>query len=159
MRTFLLKNNKPIIKWGLLQPNIRYKGLIPKDYDLAINPNSPYIIVDVDKHSEDKDGFVELRKLSLSLQAELTSTFNYPTKHNGRHFWFYYTGDKVLMNKASSLGIDLRIGYTQNSKGKITHNGGYIKWHPRDTYTIEEVLDQINLSSKEMNEWLEKIFS
>lgn len=156
MRSFLLKNNCPIVSWGSLPPDTMFEGDIPEEYDLAINPHHPYIIVDVDRHSEDKDGFANIPK---HLEAELNGTFNYPTKRNGRHFWFYYTGDKVLLNKASNLGIDLRIGYTVDSEEKVVNNGGYIKWHPRNTMNIVDELWSAKPTSKEMNQWLESIFS
>ena len=148
MRSFLLKNNKPIISWGLLPDGTLYQGKIPDGFDLAVNPHNPYIIVDIDRH--DKDGFLNIPE---HLKPELESTLNYSTKRNGLHAWFYYSGDKILANKASNLGIDLRTG---NADG---YNGGYVKWHPRDTMRIEDVLWQAKETSKEMNEWLEGLFS
>ena len=153
MRSFLLKNNHPVIKWGLLKDNTLYKGDIPEGYDLAINPHQPYIIVDVDRHGK-KDGFLNIPE---HLKPELEATLNYPTKNNGRHYWFYYTGDKFLSNKASNLGIDLRIGNKKFSDTEWTH-GGYVKWHPRNTMRIEDVLHKANKTSPEMNKWLEDLF-
>lgn len=152
MRSFLLKNNKPIIAWGILPDNIMYQGIIPTGYDLAVTPDPNMIIVDVDRHGH-KDGFNIINKLPLQLQAELVNTFNYPTKHDGRHFWFVYTGDKVLMNKASGLGIDLRIG------PKKDNSGGYVKWHPRDDIDPKIVRSEAKGTSPEMNEWIESLFS
>lgn len=150
MRTFLLNNKgKPLIKWGLLKENTFYEGDIPDNYHLAINPHTPYIIVDVDRHSKDKNGFLNIPE---ELKEELEATLNYSTKRNGRHYWFFYNGDNTLMNKASNLGIDLRIGYTDN------HNGGYVKWHPRNNMDIRDVLHQVNTTSIELNEWLESLF-
>lgn len=148
MKSFLLKNGKPIISWSLLPDNVLYKGSIPKGYDLAVCPHSKYIIVDVDRHG-DKDGFKEVPSEILS---ELAKTFSYPTKNNGKHYWLYYTGSTNLLNKASGLGIDLRVAASKKS------NGGYVKWHPRDTMCITECLNMINSSSMKMNEWLIKLF-
>jgi len=147
MKTFLLKNNVPIIKWGLLPDNVFFEGKIIEGYDLAVAPNQPYIIIDVDRHGK-VDGFTNLPK---NLLSELKATFSYPTKNNGRHYWFWYTGDNVLMNKASNQGIDLRIGANEN-------NGGYVKWHPRDSMDIREQLDKINETSPNMNKWLVSLF-
>ena len=154
MRSFLLKDGKPLIKWDLLPDNTMYQGKIPEGYDLAVNPHRPYIIVDVDRHG-DKDGFLNIPE---HLKAELESTFNYPTKHNGRHYWFYYSGDKFLGNKASKLGIDLRTGNKKFSDTEWTH-GGYVKWHPRDNMNIMDVLDKVNKSSVKLNDWLEDLFA
>lgn len=147
MRSFLLRNGKPLIKWGLLPDNTLYEGEIPEGYDLAINPHYPYIIIDVDRHN--KDGFLNIPEY---LKSELDSTLHYPTKHNGMHYWFYYTGDKSLPNKASKLGIDLRVWNNKDN------NGGYVKWHPRDTINIIDVLWQAQQTSKELNDWIEKLF-
>ena len=148
MRTFLLKNNKPTIAWSMIPGNIQFKGEIPEGFDLAINPHYPYIIVDVDRHG-DKDGFTVIPE---HLKDELNNTLKYPTKHNGMHYWFFYSGSGILANKASGLGIDLRVWYSENN------NGGYVKWHPRNTMKIEDVLHEANKSSKELNEWLESLF-
>ena len=147
MRSFLLRNGKPLIKWGLLPDNTLYEGEIPEGYDLAINPHYPYIIIDVDRHN--KDGFLNIPEY---LKPELDSTLHYPTKHNGMHYWFYYTGDKSLPNKASKLGIDLRVWNNKDN------NGGYVKWHPRDTINIIDVLWQAQQTSKELNDWIEELF-
>lgn len=154
MRSFLLRNNKPLIKWGLLPDNTLYKGNIPEGYDLAINPHQPYIIVDVDRHGK-KDGFTFIPN---HLKEELKATLHYPTKNNGMHYWFYYTGDKTLINKASNFGIDLRTGFKKFNDSEWT-NGGYVKWHPRNTMNIEDVLWQANQTSKMMNIWIEDLFS
>ena len=148
MRSFLLKNNKPIISWGALSDGTLFQGEIPEGYDLAVNPHQPYIIVDVDRHN--KDGFLNIPE---HLKSELESTLNYPTKNNGRHYWFYYTGVENLANKASNLGIDLRTGNAED------YNGGYVKWQPRNTIRIEDVLWQAKETSLKMNKWLEELFS
>jgi len=149
MRSFLLKNNKPIVSWGLIPQGTMFKGEIPEGYDLAINPHFPYIIVDVDRHGK-IDGF---ENIPAHIKIELDCTFNYNTKQNGTHYWLYYTGNVKLQNKASGLGIDLRIWNTEGN------NGGYVKWHPRNQYKIEDMLPKIRPSSPQMNKWIEKLFS
>ena len=148
MRSFLLNNNKPLVKWGLISDFNLYEGDIPEGFDLAINPHYPYIIIDVDRHK--KNGCLNIPS---NLKKELESTLNYPTKRNGRHYWFYYTGNKTLINKASNLGIDLRTGNIDE------YNGGYVKWHPRNTMRIEDVLWQAKQTSIKMNKWLESLFA
>lgn len=148
MKSFLLKKNTPIIKWSLLKDNTFYEGIIPEGYDLAVCPGE-YIVVDVDRHG-DKDGF---NSIPSYIYFEIRETFSYSTKNNGRHYWFKYTGSKTLMNKASGLGIDLRIGEKEGNAG------GYVKWHPRDTIDIRDKVSKINKTSLEMNKWLEKLFS
>jgi len=149
MKSFLLHNGTPIISWSMLPDNIFYEGKIPTGYDLAVCPHQPYIIVDIDRHEGSKDGF---KNTPEHLIMELDSTFSYPTKHNGRHYWFWYTGDTTLMNKASGIGIDLRIGARDDNAG------GYVKWHPRDSMDIRNQLGKINETSEEMNIWLNKLF-
>ena len=150
MRTFLLNKNKPIVKWGNLSPGTLYSGEIPEGFDLAINPHYPYIIVDIDRHGK-VDGFDNIPE---NIMEELDATLNYPTKNQGQHSWLYYTGNKELPNKASGLGIDLRVWYDKDEK----KNGGYVKWHPRNTMKIEDVLWMAQPSSKDMNRWIESIF-
>lgn len=152
MKTFLLRNsdNKPIINWGCLLDNTFFESKeIPEGYSLAISPNEPYIVIDVDRHEEDKDGF---RIIPDDILQELESSFNYPTKNNGKHYWFKYLGDKQLPNKASGFGIDLRIG---SRKGNC---GGYVKWHPRDTMDIRNEISKIKETSPRLNQWLEDLF-
>jgi len=148
MRSFLLKNGKPLVVWGLIPDHTLYEGKIPEGYDLAINPHEPYIIIDVDRHGK-KDGF---DYIPIEIQKELNLTFNYPTKNNGRHYWIYYTGNKTLPNKASGIGIDLRVWNTSNT------NGGYVKWHPRNAIKIKDVLWSAQPSSKNLNKWIENLF-
>lgn len=133
----------------MLKDETFYEGIIPKGYDLAVSPNSPYIIVDVDRHEGGEDGFNHVPK---NILQELNLTFNYPTEHNGRHYWLKYTGNKLLPNKASGIGIDLRIGAREGN------NGGYVKWHPRDSMDIREQLYNINDTSSMMNDWIEQLF-
>jgi hypothetical protein len=155
MKTFLLykSTGKPVITWGCLPDNVFFKGKIPEDCDLAVCPSKDYIIIDIDNHSEDKNGFELIKLLPWALQIELFDTFKYNTKNKGKHLWFKYTGDKVLLNKASGLGVDLRVSASKDSCG------GYVKWHPRDTIepTVAEIMAKS--TSKELNEWIESLFS
>jgi hypothetical protein len=149
MKTFLLKNNIPTIQWSLLKDNTFYNGVIPKKFDLAVCPSKEYIIVDVDRHG-DKNGFEHIPREIL---FELDKTFKYKTKNNGVHFWLRYTGSKQLLNKASGLGIDLRISASEES------NGGYVKWHPRNTINpINAEIYALDTSSV-LNKWIELLFS
>jgi len=141
MKSFLLKDKKPIIKWGALPDEVYFEGDIPKDYSLAICPSEGYIIIDVDKHGKE-NGFLNIPK---ELEKELDDTLNYSTKNNGKHYWFKYSGTKVLANKTSGLGIDLRT------------SKGYVVWYlDKD---IRKYTDKINNTSLELNQWLEKLFS
>ena len=78
--------------------------------------------------------------------VELRDTFHYKTRGNGRHCWLRYTGDKTLANKTSNLGIDSRI-----------EDKGYVVWY--NDRPIEDCIDEINFTSKRMNEWIESIFT
>lgn len=140
MKSFLLKDKQPILKWSMVPDEVYFEGKVPDGYGLAICPNAPYIILDVDMHG-DVDGF---KNLPMYLSKELYSSLNYPTKNNGRHFWLKYTGNENLMNKASKLGIDLR-----------THKG-YVKWYlDKD---IRNYIHLINETSVDLNLWLESLF-
>jgi hypothetical protein len=141
MKSFLLCNKSPIIKWGLLPDNTFFEGNLPEGFSLAVSPSEGTIIIDVDKHG-DINGFDNLPK---DLLQELTQTLKYNTKNNGCHYWFNYTGNKFLANKTSGLGIDLRT------------NKGYVVWYPKED--VRGLLHTINPTSQKMNEWLEKLFS
>lgn len=141
MKTFLLKGKQPIIKWGMLPDETYFEGIIPEGYNLAVNPSGNYIVIDVDNHG-DISGF---DSIPMSFQVELDNTFNYPTKNLGRHYWFKYTGDKPLANKTSGLGIDLRT------------NKGYVVYYPKND--IRQQLHLVKETSKQLNKWLEKLFS
>ena len=141
MKAFLLKDKKPIIKWSMLPDEVYFEGQKPEGFSLAIVPSKGYIVVDVDRHG-DQDGF---EVIPHELRNELHKTLNYKTKNNGMHFWFKYSGSKPLGNKTSGIGIDLR-----------THKG-YVVWYPEED--VRSVLDKVNNTSKEMNLWLEKLFS
>lgn len=155
MKSFLLNNKtkKPIILWGQLSDNVYFEGKIPDGYSLAVAPSQPYIIIDVDRHGA-KNGFDHIPPHIL---YELNLTFNYPTKNNGTHYWLEYSGDKVLPNKASGLGIDIRVGHRQFSKTEYSA-GGYVKWHPRDSMDIRNEIHRINKTSDIMNKWIEDLF-
>jgi hypothetical protein len=141
MREFLVKDKKPIVKWGFIRPNTYFKGSIPEGYKLAVSPCDNYIVVDVDVN-DDKNGF---DNIPAAILTELSETLNYQTKNKGRHYWLKYTGDKPLANKTSGLGIDLRT------------NKGYVVWY--HNVRIKDCLHEIKETSIEMNYWLEKLFS
>jgi len=140
MKSFLVKGKRPIIKWGSLPDNVFFEGKIPEGYKLAISPHDNYIIIDVDRHGA-VDGF---ENIPPYLKDEFSNTLNYPTKNNGGHYWFKYTGNKPLANKASALGIDLRT------------NRGYVVWYPKGD--VRDHMDEINDASAELNHWLENNF-
>lgn len=140
MRSFLLKDKIPILKWGMVPDETYFEGTIPKGYSLAISPHDPYVILDVDKHGE-IDGF---DNIPTHIKILLEKHFVYNTKNNGKHYWFKYTGTKKLMNKASGLGIDLRT------------NKGYVVWYKDKD--IRNYKHEIKKTSFEMNNWLEHLF-
>ena len=144
MHSFLVKLKKPLVKWTHLKDNTFFEGTIPEGYDLAVCPSEGMVILDVDKHGK-KNGF---EHIPPSLMFELKSTLNYPTKNSGRHFFFHYTGDKLLANTHSKYGIDLRT------------NRGYVVYYPANQGDdIRNHLDEIKDSSKEMNLFLEEAFT
>lgn len=147
MKSFLLKGKKPLISWGLQKDNTFYEGKVPDGYKLAVNPSKGFIVIDVDRHGK-IDGFDNIPQ---HLKEELSNTFHYDTKNNGMHYWFKYTGNRPLANKASNLGIDLRVGPSNGN------NGGYAVYYSNND--IREQLHLIKDSSKELNVWLESIFS
>lgn len=140
MKSFLLKAKKPIVKWGMIPDECYFEGEIPEGYGLAICPNAPYIILDVDRHGNINGA----NNIPRELFDELYYTLNYPTKNNGSHHWLKYTGVKELMNKPSGLGIDLR-----------TYKG-YVKWYKDKD--IRSYIHLINPTSETLNLWLEKLF-
>lgn len=140
LKSFLLKNNKPILKWGQIPDGYFFEGNIPEGYSLAVSPSSPYVILDVDV--KNVNGFKIIPKEILT---ELNNTFNYATKSGGRHYWIKYTGDKPLFNRATKYGIDLRT------------NKGYVRWYPKED--IRDCIFLIKDSTPILNEFLEKFFS
>lgn len=141
MKSFLLKNKKPICKWGLIPDNTFFEGELPETYSLAVCPSEGYIVLDIDRHG-DVDGF---KNVPVELVTELAETFNYPTKNNGRHYWFKYSGKEILANKASGIGIDLRT------------EKGYVVYYPKDD--IRGQMHLVKETSTQLNNWLEKLFS
>lgn len=143
MKTFLLKDKKPIVKWGMIPDETYFEGNIPEQYSLAVCPHDPYIILDIDRHGK-VDGF---ENIPADIAEELLTKdhFRYATKNNGSHIWLYYTGDKKLMNKASGLGIDLRT------------SKGYVKWYLPDS-DIRTYINCIKPTSPKLNTWLESLF-
>lgn len=141
MKSFLLKQKRPIIKWGSLPDNTFFEGELPNGFNLAVTPSKGTIIIDVDQHG-DISGFDNIPYL---IQIELDQTFNYNTKNNGKHYWFNYTGNKELANKTSGLGFDLRT------------NKGYVVYYPKND--IREQMHLVRETSENLNKWLEKHFS
>jgi len=141
MKSFLVRGKKPIIKWGMLPDGIFYEGAVPEGFSLAVCPSEGVVIIDVDRHGT-VDGF---DNIPSELEDELSSTLSYPTKNNGSHYWFHYTGEEALANKASKVGIDLR-----------THKG-YVVWYPSEE-DVRDCMYGVKESSPEMNKWLESLF-
>jgi hypothetical protein len=148
MKSFLAKDKKPLISWGSLPQGIFFEGVVPQGYQLCVCPGK-YIVIDVDVDDNNhKNGF---KNIPMLIQVELNDTFSYSTKRGGRHYWYLYTGDKILANKTSGLDIDLRIG---QKKG---NSGGYVVYYPNED--IRTKLHLIKETSIQLNEWLEKLFS
>lgn len=147
MKSFLLKQGKPQIRWGLLPDGVFFEGALPEGYDLALCPSDNYVILDVDVKNG-KDGFASIPMLVLQ---ELDETFNYFTRSGGRHYFIEYTGDKTLINRATEYGLDLRVGRRGDNAG------GYVKYvHTED---IRDCISRIQKSSPNLNAFLEKLFS
>lgn len=140
MRTFLLKDKSPILKWKHIPEESYFEGEIPEGYSLAVSPNNPYIILDIDKHG-DINGFDNIPSEYL---LDLSQHFCYDTKRDGRHYWLKYTGGKTLINRASGLGIDLR------------NNRGYAKWYLDGD--IRDYIHEIKETSPHLNSWIESLF-
>lgn len=141
MKSFLLREKSPTVRWSLIPDNIFFEGKVPDGYQLAISPSENYIILDVDRHGK-IDGF---DNIPLCIRAELEKTLNYATKNNGKHYWIRYSGNKLLRNKASGLGFDLR------------NNRGYAVWYLEGD--VRSHLYEINETSTKLNEFLELHFS
>ena len=140
MKTFLLKDKIPIIKWGRIADETYFEGNIPEGYSLAICPHKGYIVLDIDRHGE-IDGF---KHLPQELLPEINKTFTYDTLNKGKHIWFKYTGTKELKNRSSKLGIDLRT------------EKGYVRWYMDKD--IRSYIHLIQPTSPEMNNWIELLF-
>lgn len=148
MKTFLCKHKKPVAEWGMLPNGTYFKGDVPNGYELAISPSTNIIILDIDC----KNGKNGLINLPFDIFNQLV-TFGYRTPSGGYHIWLKYTGDKVLYNRSTDLGIDLRVGSNDNS------NGGYVIWYPRDKISPFDINDFIFDTNEDINEWLELLFS
>lgn len=146
MKSFLLKNNKPIVKWGLIPDETYFEGTVPEGYALAVCPSGNIVILDVDN----KNGKCGYENIPMLIQMELNTTFNYKTKSGGAHFWIEYTGNKELLNTSTKYGLDLRIG------AKPGNAGGYVKYH--HNIDIRECKLLIKPSSEKLNKWLESLF-
>lgn len=146
MKSFLLHNHAPIIKWGLLSDETYFEGKVPEGYDLAVCPSDNIIILDVDVKNG-KNGYEFIPDYII---WQLEDTFHYDTKSGGGHYWIEYTGNKILANKATKYGLDLRVGATDYSAG------GYVRY--QHNVDIRECKHLIKKSSNELNEWLESLF-
>ena len=142
MKSFLVRNKRPIVSWGAITQGTFFEGEVPNGWDLAISPGDNYVVIDVDRHESRPDGFENIPHL---IQMELYHTLQYKTKNNGVHYWCRYSGNKQLGNRSSGLGIDLRT------------NKGYVVWYPKED--IRTMLHLIKDSSETLNLWLEKLFS
>lgn len=146
MKSFLLKNNTPIVKWGMIPNETFFEGEVPEGYNLAVCPSENIVIVDIDVKG-DKNGYTFIPE---NIKHELRKSFYYDTKSGGRHVWIKYTGDKVLLNTSTKYGLDLRIG------AKPSNAGGYVKYNHH--IDIRECIHLIKESSNELNLWLESLF-
>jgi hypothetical protein len=155
MKTFLLKNNVPTIKFSMIPDNIFFEGKLPgKEYSLALCPtNEKMVIVDIDCKQGKINGYDNVPK---NIFDELLKSYNYKTRSGGMHVFLHYTGDKFLKNCATKYSIDLRIG-----ANKQTNNaGGYVRYYPAEFGDdIRNHIEEIKGTSLIMNEWLEKLFS
>jgi len=146
MKSFLLRNNAPTVKWSLVPNDCFYEGSVPNGYSLAVCPSENIVIIDVDVKNG-KNGFLNIPDKQF---LELEKTFNYYTGSGGKHYFIKYTGGKTLMNTSTPLGLDLRIG------AKSGNAGGYVRYqHHTD---IRQCIHLIKDSSNELNIWLESLF-
>ncbi len=130
----------------MLPDNIFFEGVIPQGYDLAVCPSDNIVILDVDVKNN-KNGF---ENIPSNILKELNQTFYYNTKSGGRHYWIKYTGNKILLNKSTKYGLDLRVAEGKYAKG-------YVKYYHNDD--IRNCLFLIKNSEEEVNYFLEKLFS
>lgn len=140
MKSFLVKNKIPIVRWSKIPDNTYFEGNVPESYSLAISPSKGYVILDVDEHGDISGD----DNIPFDIKLELQKTLNYPTKGNGMHYWLKYTGDKELTNKPSGLGIDLRT------------EKGYVVWYKKED--IRDCSNLIRESSPNLNKWLQDLF-
>lgn len=148
MKSFLLnKDYTPVVRWGLIKNNVYFQGEIPEGMHLACSPSDNIVIIDID-NKNGKNGF---EHISINILKELRSSLYYNTKSGGAHCFIEYTGNKILKNMSTEKGIDLRIA----AKGK--NCGGYVRW--QHNIRPEECIHLIKKSSKELNIFLEDLFS
>lgn len=148
MKSFLLDNKyTPIIRWSKIPKGCFFKGTIPFGFFLAVAPSDNIVILDIDLKGG-KNGYLHI---PIELRTELNKTYFYNTKSGGSHIFIKYTGNKTLKNMSTEKGIDLRIA------AKGTNAGGYVRW--QGNIKPEECISLIKDSSKELNQWLEKLFS
>ena len=155
MKTFLLKNNIPTIKFSMIPNNIFFEGKLPgKEYSLALCPtNEKMVIVDIDCKPEKINGYNNVPK---DIFEELLKSYNYKTKSGGMHIFLYYTGNQMLKNTSTKYGIDLRIGKCE----KTGNNGGYVRYYPAEQGDdIRNHIHEIQETSLGLNKWLEDLFS
>lgn len=148
MKSFLLKSNKPTVLWSLVPDNCFYVGELPgEDYALAISPgNSNIVIVDCDKKNN-KDGY---KFIPSNILKELEESFWYFTKSGGAHFFVKYSGNKILKNCSTQLGLDLRRGSVKGNAG------GYVKYN--GSVPVDQIELLIKDSSEDLNIFLESLF-
>ena len=151
MRSFLLKNNRPCVKWSMIPENCFFEGEIPFGYSLAICPtNEKMVVVDIDCKENKSNGYLNIPE---NIFNELLQSFHYKTTSGGMHVFLNYTGNKTLLNTTSKLSIDLRIGKNY----KTGNNGGYVKYN--HNVDIRKCVHLIKEASPRLNKWLEKLFS
>lgn len=139
MKSFLLKDKRPLTKWGLIPDGYFFEGKVPEGYALAVCPGKDYIVLDVDS----KDAVNGWDNIPTHILLKLKQTYNYPSK-SGRHFWLKYTGDVKLLNRTTEYGLDLR---TEN---------GYVRWYPQED--VRHILHKIQPTDDELNSWLSSLF-
>jgi hypothetical protein len=76
MKSFLLKDKKPICRWNPIPHGYFFEGNVPEGYGLAICPSEGYVILDIDRHGS-IDGF---DNVPLDIKDLLKDHFSYPTK-------------------------------------------------------------------------------
>ena len=152
MKSFLLRNNYPTIKFSMLPDNCFYEGDLPgKDYDLAVCPtNHKQVILDIDCKPGKDIGYYNIPE---DIYLELMQSFHYLTKSGGMHIFLNYSGNKLLKNCSTKYSLDLRIGTC-----KETNNaGGYVRYN--GSIPANEIEPLIKSTSPKINEFLEKLFS
>lgn len=155
MKSFLLKDNTPIIKWSQIPDGLFYEGNIPTGgYDLAVCPtNEKQVILDIDCKEGKTNGYNNIPPVIFK---ELLESFHYNTKSGGMHIFLNYTGIRILKNCATKYGLDLRIGPNVKTKNA----GGYVKFHPaKQGDDIRNHFNEIKDTSDQVNIWLESLFA